>query len=720
MLKRLTLKNFRQHEDRVIDLTAGLNVVRGANEAGKSTLIEAIAYALFGSKACREPLAQVVTWGKPEKSLAVELVLAADGIDYVFTRSPKGAEVNYPGGRVVGQSEVTLYAQKLLGADSATGGKLMLASQGAIRGALDEGATKTMKLIEDLADFAVIDNVIELLLAQYVTGPSQTAEDRLTQAKAAHRAAQAAAVAPDTAELEAKVGTLAAVIKATQGDIDKDLKPAYEKARGDLNAAEGALKQRQGLQQELQRLHAQRAERVAARAAAAEQAKAAPAAGAVEAAREAVQQAQNAANLRAVWDAYNRLKLPEVHWEGSRASFDADVAKLEGMRIQAGAGSVAAVKNRDAARAEIRVLEAQRVTGSACGFCGTDVSAVPEVVRKNTTIDASITQQRQALAVAEKAVAENDRACREANEALADLQAVEKAAKPFYDFLVRYPDNVTINDITVPPGLMWKGPVPQEVDVANLRRILANLEAAQKAADAARVRVEMLDKQIDEDDRTIVMRQKQVEQCNYADKLPEVRAAFEAAEEAYNEALTQVTLIKQQKSELESEIKVAQATYQQALRGVEAADKAVMSARKELDDLIFNNALLKRIKTARPLIADKLWNIVLAAVSTYFSAMRGAQSVVSRQGNQFLVDGKPIEGLSGSTLDILGLSIRLALTKTFLPTAPFLILDEPAAAMDDSRTQSTLGFLVASGFQQTLLVTHEEQSEAVADNLITI
>jgi exonuclease SbcC len=707
MLKRLTLKNFRQHEDRTIDLTAGLNVVRGANEAGKSTLIEAIAYALFGSKACREPLAQVVTWWKPENSLAVELLLVSDGVEYTFTRSPKGAEVNYAGGRVVGQAQVSAKAQELLGSDPAVAGKLMLASQGSIRGALEEGATKTMKLIEDLADFDVIDYLIELLQNKYVTGPTLTAEDRLTRAEAALKVAQEAALPPDTVALEARIRQAATSVKNWQGSIDELIKPAYDKARGNLNAAEGALKQRQGLQESLQHTRQGRAKRLQEREAAVAASKLGVDPKALEAAREAVQRAQGADAQRDVWCACSALKLPETHWEGDRASFDEQVA--------------IAIRGTYELRLSITQWEAEQKAlvesyhghGSKCKACGQALPNAAAIEAHNREVDAKVKALGVALNTARRhlVAAEGD---------LADLRAVEKAAQPFYAFLARYPDNVSANDTTVPPSLVWKGPVPEEVDVANLRRILANLEKAEKDAAAARVRSEMLGCQLDDDDQRIAMLQQQIEDCSYADKLPQARATFEDAERAYNDALTGVTLAKDEKNRLESEIKALRAAHEQAKRGVALAETSVAVARGELDDLIFNNALLKRIKTARPMIADKLWNIVLTAVSTYFSSMRGTRSVVTRQGNQFLVDGKPVEGLSGSTLDILGLAIRLALTKTFLPMAPFLILDEPAAAMDDSRTQSTLGFLVASGFTQTLLVTHDEQSESVADNLITI
>ena len=68
MLNTLKLTNFRQHTDRVVEFTPGINVIRAANEGGKSTLLESILYALFGSRALRTPLEQAVTWGcEPKK-----------------------------------------------------------------------------------------------------------------------------------------------------------------------------------------------------------------------------------------------------------------------------------------------------------------------------------------------------------------------------------------------------------------------------------------------------------------------------------------------------------------------------------------------------------------------------------------------------------------------------------------------------------------------------
>ena len=54
------------------------------------------------------------------------------------------------------------------------------------------------------------------------------------------------------------------------------------------------------------------------------------------------------------------------------------------------------------------------------------------------------------------------------------------------------------------------------------------------------------------------------------------------------------------------------------------------------------------------------------------------------------------------------------------PWANFMMLDEPSAACDQDRTNAMLGYIASSGFGQVLLVTHNEQSESFAHNLIQL
>ena len=91
MLRTLTLKNFRKHEDVEFNFVDGLTVIRGANEQGKTTIGESVMYALFGANMLRESLDAVVTYDKPESSLKVALTFQLDGVDYKIVRGKSGA-----------------------------------------------------------------------------------------------------------------------------------------------------------------------------------------------------------------------------------------------------------------------------------------------------------------------------------------------------------------------------------------------------------------------------------------------------------------------------------------------------------------------------------------------------------------------------------------------------------------------------------------------------
>ena len=94
--------------------------------------------------------------------------------------------------------------------------------------------------------------------------------------------------------------------------------------------------------------------------------------------------------------------------------------------------------------------------------------------------------------------------------------------------------------------------------------------------------------------------------------------------------------------------------------------------------------------------------------------------MVTKDSDGFKVNGSSVKSLSGSTLDVLALAIRVALTKTFIPNTSLLILDECAAGCDKDRTANLLGFLSSVGFRQILLASHDELSESVADRVINL
>lgn len=175
MIDEISLKCFRKHEDRTFTFSKGMNVVRAENEAGKSTLLSAILYLFFGTKALGQPLDEVVTYGHLKKELKVSGRFTVDGVDYTAYRSDGGAELAYGDQRVTGQTAVTRFMENLFGANVDTVRKLLVAEQNAVRGALDSEAGAGA-LIESLAELDRIDDLIAKIKHQRPCGPTKAVE----------------------------------------------------------------------------------------------------------------------------------------------------------------------------------------------------------------------------------------------------------------------------------------------------------------------------------------------------------------------------------------------------------------------------------------------------------------------------------------------------------------------------------------------------------------
>lgn len=115
----LHLKSFRQHHDTEVEFHDGLTGIVGANGAGKTSLVEGIAFALYGSRAVRGKLDDVRTRGarRGEPTLA-SLRFEHDGIAYRVERTLGDAKLFSAGSEeplVTGTTEVTARVTVLLG-----------------------------------------------------------------------------------------------------------------------------------------------------------------------------------------------------------------------------------------------------------------------------------------------------------------------------------------------------------------------------------------------------------------------------------------------------------------------------------------------------------------------------------------------------------------------------------------------------------------------------
>lgn len=712
MLNSLKLENFRKVISDEMLFTPGINVFRGASEAGKSTRLEAIAYALFGSRSLRTPLEECVTWGTDVKKLKVSLVLTIGGATYTFTRGKSGAEVRLNDSAVpfvTGQTEVSNFAASLLWADAQTATKLLMASQNDIRGVLSGGPKELSTFLEDLAGFNTFDRILDAASKKLALGSASLLEAQLKGAE--NTLAAATANLPAKPDEDAHALSLKA-LEAKAAAIEASLPSLRELAKTAVNrwqeASDLYLRKRvmAGKVDELLRNVGQAQDQVSILTKNTDKV---VDVGQIEVLKARIVEAEGHAARVAAYIQF--LSIPEGPvWKGDKSSFDmcrnicqTKISQLEKEAIQL--------------RFDVKTLNSQRFDSTTCSKCGQALPDIDNIVATNTAIDKKLVEIATLLAANEVNLALETKDRGRFN----NIEAHAKRLESIYKKLIGY---CLFDDDQYPARAVWDGTKPDGFapDVSLLRQQLTAVEAEVKALETSRAQLAWAKEQLDKivrmyNEAEIVLREFVAPSDDdtlalTTDKDKALGDVSIAEGEAY--------LIRHKAVELDREFQVAVRMWDMAKERVNDANKTIEACKADLASLGFNNALVAKLRKIRPVIANKLWNTVLASVSVMFSQMRKEESWVTKDSGGFKVNGQAVESLSGSTLDILGLSVRCALLRTFLPQCGLLVLDEPCASMDDGRTEALLGFLKSVGFQQTLLVSHEEVSESVADNLIQL
>ena len=684
MIKTLSLTNFKKHENLTLTFSEGLTAIKGSNEAGKSTIYHAILYALFGARALPMTLADTVTYGKPESSLKVTCTFVHEGVEYTVTRSKSGAVLSSTEGTANGQAEVTKYVESLfkVNADSAT--KLMIASQNGLRGALE--SKDAVSLIENLSNLGLLDTLIQEIQTKLPSGNTKAIVDSL---------ADFVGLAPPedntlafTQRKEAALQALATAEQAIQAATAAIDAKALSDATAYVRSAE---------------LNAQLKDSLGARIAAAKgKAQAVPEKPwqqPIEALQAEAAEAREASARRTAFQAFQ-----------IRPAVTGALVLVTSAQVQADLSSV--IDARRALDMQKATALAQLITETHCGLCGKDLENVPEVVDKNNKI--------------KDKVAELDEARLALDQQISTIKATLAAAKAIDDvnrqtelLSAKLAEYTTLNTSERVHQLLWVGDVPEPAAEAGIdyTAMIADSKKAWAQYASQLAEVTAAKKQLADLELEYSGIKLDPERLAAAHAVIEV----ERTKQAYARGLD-ATLSKAQTSYAvaTSEERAALAAYTSGLESFSRLKAEEDRQKVLLADMQKHNALIKKLRDLRPQVAAELWGIVLSAVSQHFSSIRGTPSVVTRDADSFLVDGRPAAGLSGSTLDSLGLAIRVALNRTFIPSVQFLLLDEPAAGMDDEREAAMLGMLASLGYKQVLVVTHSSIADSYAADVVQI
>lgn len=730
MLNEITLRCFRQHAERTFTFGPGLNAIRGENEAGKTTVLEAYLYFCFGTAALRESLEDVVTYDCPLSKLRVDVTMEHLGVTYTGYRGKSGAEVNFGNEKVVGQREVTRFFENLFGADAKTAGKLMFASQKALAESLKAGPTEAGRLIEDLANFDVLDQVIEAIQRRRPTGLTAAVESRVETLKAQLVEEPVEDLAPlrhqlDEANIKHSIAqTEFTSVKEKLDELDVDAARATLARRDALNhAAEIGHADLKVLDQAL-----------------ATELPVAPTNAEMDAARRAVEAEKSLGQARAMHATLTQTDT-EMLWDEplealEKAILDNEAAQLPLQQRRVGITSSLAELGQKLAsqvtemRVQVTKLEGQLIKETTCSLCQKDLSDVPEVVRINssinTQIEAAKASAESAAAVLRETITKLEKERDQVDMKLADLagdlkelQAVVKANNRVEMIYAQAGDLITVDRSVVPGRWTWAGPDVTAAARPDVAGVLVALEQRARAATQAATRREEQQKQRD---RLAERLEAEKAECAQLQVTEAEDTLVQLKQLSYDFQQAQSVLMQRQAdvNKLAGDLSTKEALAAQRARALAQTREQLAAAEKELADMQRFNALLKKVRAARPEITNKLWNIVLGATSKYFTDVRGEPSKITRGDGIFRCNNRPVAGLSGSAEDMLGLAMRISLTRTFLPGVGMLLLDEPAAACSDSREARMLGMLSTLQFDQTLIVSHSDATDAFADRIINV
>jgi len=165
---RIRLRNFRPYADADLDLRDGVTVIHGLNGSGKSSLLEACFFALYGSKALDGTLDEVVTNGAEEAE--IDLWFTHDGAAYHVHRrlrqsgdrtSTAECTLDGPDVTVEGARDVRGFVADLLRMDAEAFVNCAYVRQGEVNQLINASPDQRQDVIDDLLQLGRLEEYRE-------------------------------------------------------------------------------------------------------------------------------------------------------------------------------------------------------------------------------------------------------------------------------------------------------------------------------------------------------------------------------------------------------------------------------------------------------------------------------------------------------------------------------------------------------------------------------
>lgn len=726
----LTCKNFKKLSDFTANFEDGLNVIVGENAQGKSTLLQAIEAALFGVTVVPGKKENIPTWG--QASFSLELHFEVDHALYILTRSKSTAKVveRASGGDVLvanGNTPVTAYIEELLGLNAKDFNLFVQSKQGETSGVLTFGATALNNKVEEFAGISLIDEVKSraqsLAISEKAAADAKavSAEDIaeaeqqfLTAQKERDDAAEsyeAAGVALDNypALTSQKPSVSSETLRAVQRDAQRAESALREAEQVLSHKREALATAKQALAEcgepvEVDGIQAEVTEKTAVLRQ--KRARLADVQEEVAAGVRAEAEHEQALTVRNAIEPVT-LELLEQH-EKTHAHYAGEAARHREL--------IAVTKSK---LASLRKLEKD----ATCPTCGTalaehDPDALAEEI---ALLEKEISDLGVALSLDTAGEQEGAKTLAALRKRIDQRETKQVEVEKWAAKLV---DSSVLSDLR---GEL----VSLQGVIDELQGEIAGLKAKIESAEQTNERHASALRRLTKAETEVGSAEYAIEglRPNLARHVPsdedialavEAETAYAAAEQTWKEgkrsAEYALELAGQRLKTSEKEFARAGDLKKLLAGDSDKAREHAMKADKA-------SRLARFLAEKRQSYLRDVWDTVLAAASRQVQvATRGTITRITNEGEfGFEEDGvvAPVASASGAQKAFIGSAVRIGLARALYGSDSLLIFDEPTESMSE-KNASGLAASLTSAARQLLLITHREQDQNLAANIITV
>lgn len=775
--------NFRLHADTSITVPSGVVGVIGSNETGKSTILEAVLWALFGTKATRGTKDSLRWHGAPERRGAhVMLEFEVGGTGYRIERGESNAKLALIGGPKTvlaeGTSGVDEFVPQLLGMthDEFRASFLCsqkdlgrLASMGPTErqtfirqvlgvGRIDEALTACRKRKNELSSEvegmdaglgsrSMLVEVVDAAAAEVLTWEStlEANRERLQQAEAAFSTAEVErntsdARATEHRKLQAAQGQAEKERFAAAAEIERlqERLDATEKAKARIKEAEPELIQLQGLREKRDSLREAQAQ---------QELRETLVARARQLDGEVAHEEEMIEDARHQIEAYDA----DAHEKANRRAGEADrqLAELRDARQKRRADAraraaalTAEIEKLDAQIARLRDMGAEAECPTCTRVLGDDLEGVVhELLAMSSEKDSERIAAESVMEYAMSPSEKEDAAEIERDESEAELETWEQAkadAQRAHEAVARREE--------------VRHRLEQERESIDLK--MANLPDVAFDADALKETENRIQRLENLDRGLVSARGLASQEASARAELQRWRERHEAADEKVTECEAELDLfgfdqeaheaaVLNHKASLaardtarlavarsEETLKSKREMHERAVEEMRRYDERAEALEAKRADLTLHLKAEAGLADFRVAIAGTIRPELEELMSGFVHILTDGRHEAVTLSEDFaptLIEaGVPTEVVSGGTEDVAALAMRLAISQMIAERAGHpiecLVLDEPFGSLDEVRRGNVLNLIrrLRGIFEQVVVISHVAETRDAVDHVVEL